>query len=102
MELIYDAKYEIHNDIDFNIIVSDTSLGDLECFYDKNIIAGDYIMPPKKSSSGKEKKEKKETKAHEKKEKKGSKEKKPRAKRAPKASTAKMNGTNVVIQDPSN
>ena len=98
MELVYDAKYDLHNDVD-NIIVSSTSLGDLECIYDKNIIAGDYIMPPKKSSK------EKETKAHEKKEKKGSgsKEKKPRAKRAPKASAAKMNGTGkTVIQDPSN
>ena len=53
-------------------------------------------MPPKK--------EKKESKAHEKKEKKGSgsKEKKPRAKRTTKASVANMNGTKIVIQDPSN
>ena len=53
-------------------------------------------MPPKK--------EKKESKAHEKKEKKGSgsKEKKPRAKRTAKTSVAKLNGTKVVIQDPSN
>lgn len=50
-------------------------------------------MKEKKGSKGKEKKEKKGS---------GSKEKKPRAKRTTKASVAKMNGTKVVIQDPSN
>tara|TARA_R110000868_G_scaffold131790_11_gene342074 strand:+ start:1649 stop:1942 length:294 start_codon:yes stop_codon:yes gene_type:complete len=97
MELVYDSKYDLHNDVD-NIIVSNASLGDLECIYDKNIIAGDYIMPPKK-----EMKEKKASAGKEKKEKKDSKEKKPRAKKISKPSAAKMNGTGkVAVQDPSN